>query len=175
MDRLLPDVNSCPMDEILRNRKDEWQLPATEAGELERAALNMMVCNFALCEHFKAAEGKCLLQANTFKHHWLLHAVKLAKYINPLHVDCYSGESFMSTMKTLMHAQLRGRRSLSSLTSVMERYVMALTFETVNANDRKTWKLKGGVQKSCLENAKIIVLFCLSEFVNLKIFKNCTN
>jgi len=134
-------VNSCRVDEILRNRKDEWKIPATEAGELESAALKMVVCNFALCQHF-AAEGKCLFQANTFKHHWLLHAVKLAKYINPKHVDCYSGESFMSTMKTLMHAQLRGRRSLSSMTSVMERYVMALTFETVNANDRKTWKLK---------------------------------
>ena len=140
-------LNSCWMDEISRNRKDEWKLPAAEARELESAALKMMVCNFALCEHF-ASKGKPLFQANTFKHHWLLHTVKLAMYINPLHVDCYAGESFMRTMKTLMHAQLAGRKSLSSM------YVMALTFETVNANDKRTWKLKWEDKKS-LENVKI--------------------
>lgn len=134
-------LSSCRMDEIVRNRKTEWKLPAAEAHEFESAALKMMVCNFALCKHFES-KGKKLFQANTFKHHWLLHAVKLAKYINPVHVDCYAGESFMNTMKTLMYAQLAGRKSLSSMTSVMERYVQALTFETVNANERRTWKLK---------------------------------
>ena len=133
--------SSCRMDEILRNHKDEWKIPASEAEELWRVSLTMMTCNYALRTHY-AALGKCLFQADTFKHHWLLHSVKLAKYINPVHVNCYSGETFMSTMKTLMHAQLAGRRSLSSMTVFMERYVRALTFETVNLNPRKTWKLK---------------------------------
>ena len=76
---------------------------------------------------FFANSGKCLFKCDAFKHHWLVHAVRLSRFINPLHLSCYRGESFAHTMKTLMHSQVVSRKPLSSMTSFTPRYCLALT------------------------------------------------
>lgn len=70
-----------------------------------------------------------MFQSGTFKSHWLLHAVKLAKFINPRYTWAYSGESYMHTMKVLMQACLTGTGSLQSVQKFMVRYVNAVTLD----------------------------------------------
>lgn len=132
--------NSLQIDELCDKHEDAWKLPLEDANLLVDSCSKYLTCNMALHD-FYAKDGKCLFKSDTFKHHWLMHAVKLGRFINPKHLSCYAGESFMSTMKTLMHSQLAGRKAFSSMTSFMPRYCLALTYETVNANENKKWKV----------------------------------
>ena len=132
--------SSLQIDDLCSKYEDEWNLPAHDANLLVQSCSRYLTCNMALHD-FYAKDGKCLFKSDTFKHHWLMHAVKLGRFINPSHLSCYAGESFMSTMKTLMHSQLAGRKAFSSMTSFMPRYCLALTYETVNANEKKKWKV----------------------------------
>lgn len=130
---------TCNMDRILRDSNEQWKLSIPESNKLWQAAIQFTVCNSALEKHF-AKENRCLFKHNTFKHHWLLHCCKMAAFVSPRHVWCYSGEDFMRKMKKLMQSCLAGRAALSSQRRFMERYVLALTFELKHATS--TWKLK---------------------------------
>jgi len=132
--------NSLQMDELCEKYSNAWKLPLQDANLLIDSCCKYLTCKMALQDFF-AQQGKCLFKSDTFKHHWLMHAVRLGRFINPWHLSCYAGESFMSTMKTLMHSQLQGRKAFSSMTTFMHRYCLALTYETVNANERKKWKV----------------------------------
>ena len=131
--------NSLLMEDLVAGWKNEWALDLEHRNKLCQACLNYFTCNLALFRHY-SAKGMKLFQSGTFKHHWLDHSCKLSHRINPLHVSCYSGESFMSEMKTLMASNLRSRNSLSSIRRFMLRYIQALTFEVTVSS--KSWKLR---------------------------------
>ena len=132
--------NALQIDELCPKHADTWKLPLDDSNLLVDSCNKFLTCNHALHKFF-ANSGRCLFKCDTFKHHWLVHAVRLNQFINPLHLSCYRGESFMHTMKTLMHSQLVSRKPSSSMTSFMPRYCLALTYETVNANAKKKWKV----------------------------------
>ena len=132
--------NSRRMEDLLamEDGVHPWRLPADKAEELLNCTRNYYMCNLALEKYFREQKGQCLFKYGTFKHHWLLHLVKMAKFIHPAHTHCYSGESFMHVMKVLMQTCLKGRSSISSLRHFLQRYTRALSFEVSS----KTWKLK---------------------------------
>lgn len=119
---------SVNMDKILKEHCNDWNLSPPVFEELWKNAVNYVITNAALWKHFQE-ENRCLFQSGTFKSHWLLHAVKLAKFINPRYTWAYSGESYMHTMKVLMQACLTGRGSLQSVQKFMMRYVNAVTLD----------------------------------------------
>lgn len=118
---------ACQIEHILSTHADSWRLPAPIAEQLVKAGQQYLVFNNALQKWFETKRGKKLFQGATFKHHWLLHSLQLAKCIHPAKIWCYSGESFMSTCKVLMLSCLKGRGQLSSMQMFMERYACALS------------------------------------------------
>lgn len=128
---------SVNMESILKDNEDEWKLSSMDVEKLWKFATQFIICNHALCVHFEREECQ-LFQKGTFKGHWLLHAVKLSKYINPRKTWAYSGETYMSKMKRLIFACLKGRTPLSSLRKFMDRYVLAMTLDLKG----EEWKLR---------------------------------
>ena len=128
---------SANMDAILEANSSEWKLSAGEYRKFLEYTKTYSVCTLALQQYFWDNECRRLFQSGTFKGHWLLHIAQLSQYVHPRLLWCYSGESFMSTCKTLMQACLKGRSSLSSLRKFIERYNIALSMDLANV-----WHLK---------------------------------
>lgn len=120
---------ACQINDIISQYKESWLLPPLVAARLWECGRQYVVLNTALQKWYETNQGKKMFQSQTFKHHWMLHSLQLAKYINPAHVWCYSGESFMSNCKVLMLACLKGRGQLSSMQMFMGRYACALSRE----------------------------------------------
>ena len=126
------------MDAILKSHEDDWHLTTEKANDMLILSHLFLTCNTALCAHFQQEENRKLFQCGTFKAHWLQHSVMMSGHISPRRVWCYSGETYLSFCKQLMHSCLKGRGSLQSLQMVMERYVIALTLDL----KRSSWRIR---------------------------------
>eukprot|EP00438_Fugacium_kawagutii_P000467 Skav217120 [mRNA] locus=scaffold783:187732:188169:+ [translate_table: standard] len=126
---------ACTIDDLVFAHSDAWRLPNPVAVELWEKGRQYVILNAALQKWYQEKKGHKLFQTATFKHHWLLHSLQLAKYISPAQVWCYSGESFMNNCKVLMLACLKERGQLSSMQMFMERYAVALSRD-LNENFR---------------------------------------
>lgn len=127
------------MEHILAEHSQAPALPVEAHSELLLCMKNHAAITVALQDFF-GRQGQKLFQAGTFKQHWLLHAAQEACHVNPLHVHCYSGESFMSNCKQLLQRCLYGRNSASSIRAFIRRYTQALSLECSALNSQ--WRLR---------------------------------
>ena len=88
---------SCRMEDILKEHQHFYALPEPASQELVECLTNYETILVALESEYWKQKGLKLFQSGTFKGHWLLHGVAESNHCNPLHLSCYSGESFMHT------------------------------------------------------------------------------
>lgn len=129
--------SAVAIDDMIRQSTDEWSLCSEDGEKLLDMGKRYCMLNVALERHFWNTDSRKLFQSGTFKHHWMLHALQLARHISPKRTWCYSGETYMSSCKTLLKSCLKGRGPLAALHSFMDKYVLALSREVV-----VTWSLK---------------------------------
>ena len=130
---------SCRMEDILKENQHMYALPESASKELAECLTKYLTLHVALESHY-SKQGLKLFQSGTFKGHWLLHGVAESIHCNPLHLSCYSGESFMHTCKQLMQSCLVGRNALSSCRIFLERYAKARSYELLK--HMSVWRLK---------------------------------
>lgn len=131
---------SCRMEDILKEHQHFYALPEPASKELVECLTNYQTILVALENAYWKQKGLKLFQSGTFKGHWLLHGVAESNHCNPLHLSCYSGESFMHTCKQLMQSCLIGRNALSSCRIFLQRYAKARSYEMLKHNS--IWRLK---------------------------------
>lgn len=136
---------SCRMEDILKEHQHFYALPEPASKELVECLTNYQTILVALENAYWKQKGLKLFQSGTFKGHWLLHGVAESNHCNPLHLSCYSGESFMHTCKQLMQSCLIGRNALSSCRIFLQRYAKARSYEMLKHNS--IWRLKWDLQK----------------------------
>lgn len=101
-------------------------LSTADSDKLLDLGKRYCMLNIALEKHFWRTESRKLFQSQTFKHHWMLHSLALAKGINPRHTWCYSGELYeqlqdafeimsKGTWASLKPAQLHGEICFGSV------------------------------------------------------------
>lgn len=73
--------NALQVDELWQKYADAWKLPLHDSNLLVDSCYKFLTCNHTLHKFF-ANSSKCLFQCDAFKHHWLVHAVRLSRFIN---------------------------------------------------------------------------------------------
>ncbi len=106
---------------------DTWSPEADLAEQMLFTGKCMLQCCTALNKSY-LNKGHLAFHL-TFKHHWLVHGLQLARYLSPRHTWTYSGEDYMSKCKTLMASCLKGRGLRSSMDRFMRQYTDAMTIE----------------------------------------------
>lgn len=167
------------MEDILKEHQHFYALPEPASKELVECLTNYQTILVALENAYWKQKGLKLFQSGTFKGHWLLHGVAESNHCHPLHLSCYSGESFMHTCKQLMQSCLIGRNALSSCRIFLQRYAKARSYEMLKHNS--IWRLKWDLQKKkwCGLTSKLISphllfifqIFLISRFSQFTIFQ----
>ena len=117
----------CILEDVLHDYKTHYVLPAQIAKQFDKAC----VCVLQLCQSlsYKFAVGgeKCFTL--TKKGHFLAHLSANSHLLNPSLVWCYRGEDFMSTMRTLMEACVKGVGPSGTSKKVAARIRVGMHFE----------------------------------------------
>ena len=121
------------IEEVLGENSREFKLPPDAHEKFKSLVwgfVNVVVNLGNRCH----TEGLMLFNF-TVKFHYLLHIALYSRYINPLTVWCYGGESFMQVAKKLTIACHRGRTPKNVVHSVMTRYAQMLGYQLIDADN----------------------------------------
>ena len=125
---------SARMEELLVEHKREIKLPTEAAAELEKCALAYLQLNTALAQHYNAMGWKIF--DITIKFHYLVHASRGAKWLNPRLGWTYSGEDFMQKVRLLTQSSVRGTPMIKVGEKTLRKYVWGMT---LRMSERAQW------------------------------------
>ena len=114
-------------NELYHSNRKVMRYPPADADELVKLSFEINQCTTALVRHYHSRSIP--LFHYTMKHHYTLHCALVAKYSNPHHGDCGSGEVLMKTAKQLIKSCVSGQKMPGASRSAMRKYSLALHFE----------------------------------------------
>ena len=95
------------MEDILRDHKHEFSLPAEAAASFRDAGFSMFQAQNHIAKHF-LGDAEAKLFSITTKSHMVLHVIHFAEHINPKLVWCFAGEDLMQHQRRLAQASVKG-------------------------------------------------------------------
>ncbi|CAE7627572.1 unnamed protein product [Symbiodinium microadriaticum] len=104
-----------------------WKPTKDVADRMMLTAVCLFQCMTCLNKSF-LSQGHLAFQL-TFKTHWFLHGLQLARHLSPKLTSTYSGEDYMSKCKGLLKTCTRSRSMLTSLHRFMQQYSDAMSIE----------------------------------------------
>ena len=130
------------LEDILGAHPTAYRLPGATALRFKQSAEAFVGLNAALRRYFEGIvyDGKpALLFHVTIKYHYMLHIADMALYLNPRLGWCYSGESLMHRVRTLIQASCRGVEPHKLADKVMKKYEQALAMELSREREDRSW------------------------------------
>ncbi|CAE7453063.1 unnamed protein product [Symbiodinium sp. CCMP2592] len=106
---------------------EDWKPSKEVADRMMLTAVCLFQCMTILNKSF-LEQGHLAFQL-TFKTHWFLHGLQLARHLSPKLTWTYSGEDYMSKCKGLLKMCTKSRTMLTSLDRFMRQYTDAMSIE----------------------------------------------
>jgi hypothetical protein len=123
---------SVRMDQILDEHAGCIMLSADGADEYEKSGFTFLACVTAVADHHHS-RGVRLFNI-TIKFHYLAHAARFARYLNPRLGWNYSGEDFMAKVKKLVGSCVKGTAPHLISARFFQKYTIGMHLRMAHAN-----------------------------------------
>ena len=123
---------------IYTKHRSANRIPPLDAEKLIKLTFRFCQITTRLCRDYH--KKKMCVFHYTIKSHYSLHIAMTARYLNPWHSECSSGEDYMKVAKRMVQGASRGN-PISEVTNVAIRKYMKAFY--IERNPRAPWWKKG--------------------------------